>query len=92
MRPNGQRISGERRAEGDERVRCMRVLGATVASRLADLRAANRPSAGPIEDRQVPQEYLSPEHLSRFERPHHGESTESIQTRQSSVPRAAAAR
>ena len=25
--PNGQRISGERRAEGDERVRCMRVLG-----------------------------------------------------------------
>ena len=28
-RPNGQRISGERRAEGDERVRCMRVLGGT---------------------------------------------------------------
>ena len=26
-RPNGQRISGARRAEGDERVRCMRVLG-----------------------------------------------------------------
>ena len=26
--PNGQRISGERRADGDERVRCMRVLGA----------------------------------------------------------------
>ena len=26
-RPNGQRISGERRAEGDERVRCMGVLG-----------------------------------------------------------------
>ena len=25
--PNGQRISGERRAEGDERVRSMRVLG-----------------------------------------------------------------
>src|SRR4029077_939728 len=25
--PNGQRISGERRAEGDERVRCLRVLG-----------------------------------------------------------------
>ena len=25
--PNGQRISGERGAEGDERVRCMRVLG-----------------------------------------------------------------
>ena len=29
-RPNGQRISGERRAEGDERVRCMRVLGAAI--------------------------------------------------------------
>ena len=29
--PNGQRISGERGAEGDERVRCMRVLGAVSA-------------------------------------------------------------
>ena len=26
-RPNGWRVSGERRAEGDERVRCTRVLG-----------------------------------------------------------------
>ena len=25
--PNGRRVSGERRAEGDERVRCTRVLG-----------------------------------------------------------------
>ena len=25
--PNGQRVSGERRAEGNERVRCMRKLG-----------------------------------------------------------------
>ena len=31
--PNGQRISGERRAEGDERVRCMRVLGAALIDR-----------------------------------------------------------
>ena len=30
--PNGQRISGERRAEGDERVRCMRVLGGPSAN------------------------------------------------------------
>ena len=27
VRPNGLRVSGERRAEGDERVRCTRVLG-----------------------------------------------------------------
>lgn len=27
VRPNGWRVSGERRAEGDERVRCTRVLG-----------------------------------------------------------------
>ena len=26
QRPNGLRVSGERRAEGDERVRCTRVL------------------------------------------------------------------
>ncbi|MGC2183631.1 MAG: hypothetical protein WA637_10150, partial [Terriglobales bacterium] len=25
--PNGRRVSGERRAEGDERVRCTRALG-----------------------------------------------------------------
>ena len=30
--PNGQRISGERRAEGDERVRCMRVSGANMST------------------------------------------------------------
>jgi hypothetical protein len=29
-RPNGRRVSGSRRAEGDERVRCTRVLGATL--------------------------------------------------------------
>src|SRR5262245_60971764 len=28
-RPNGWRVSGSRRAEGDERVRCTRVLGGT---------------------------------------------------------------
>src|SRR4029453_13894408 len=28
LRPNGWRVSGERRAEGDERVRCTRMLGA----------------------------------------------------------------
>ena len=33
--PNGWRVSGERRAEGDERVRCMRVL-AGVARRACD--------------------------------------------------------
>src|SRR5215472_12777065 len=27
LAPNGWRVSGERRAEGDERVRCTRVLG-----------------------------------------------------------------
>ena len=37
-RPNGQRISGERRAEGDERVRCMRVLGAGPDASLSVLR------------------------------------------------------
>ena len=39
--PNGQRISGERRAEGDERVRCMRVLG-DAFSRHAERRPAQR--------------------------------------------------
>ena len=34
--PNGQRISGERRAEGDERVRCMRVLGGAFLFRRSD--------------------------------------------------------
>ena len=33
--PNGQRISGERRVEGDERVRCMRVLGGLAVDVLA---------------------------------------------------------
>ena len=37
--PNGQRISGERRAEGDERVRCMRVLGGAT-----ELSPANPPA------------------------------------------------
>ena len=32
--PNGRRVSGERRAEGDERVRCMRVLGGWTITRL----------------------------------------------------------
>src|SRR5712691_7031237 len=30
--PNGWRVSGERRAEGDERVRCTRVLGGSDAA------------------------------------------------------------
>jgi hypothetical protein len=30
--PNGWRVSGERRAEGDERVRCTRMLGARVVT------------------------------------------------------------
>ena len=41
--PNGQRISGERRAEGDERVRCMRVLG----RRLSGLSPDRKRSAFP---------------------------------------------
>jgi len=36
--PNGQRISGEPRAEGDERVRCMRVLGSVADSEPATAR------------------------------------------------------
>jgi hypothetical protein len=32
--PNGWRVSGERRAEGDERVRCTRVLGRCIAELL----------------------------------------------------------
>jgi hypothetical protein len=35
---NGQRISGERRAEGDERVRCVRVLGGVTPCALRRLR------------------------------------------------------
>jgi hypothetical protein len=30
--PNGLRVSGERRAEGDERVRCTRMLGGMVSN------------------------------------------------------------
>ena len=38
MAPNGRRVSGERGAEGDERVRCMRVLGrSTLAPILSHL-------------------------------------------------------
>ena len=42
--PNGQRISGERRAEGDERVRCMRVLGSVAASEPAPVRLPFKPT------------------------------------------------
>jgi len=31
VRPNGWHVSGERRAEGDERVRCTRMLGGALA-------------------------------------------------------------
>ena len=33
--PNGQRVSGERGAEGDERVRCTRMLGGHESKRWA---------------------------------------------------------
>jgi hypothetical protein len=42
--PNGQRISGERRAEGDERVRCMRVLGSVADSQRAAARLPFKPA------------------------------------------------
>jgi hypothetical protein len=47
-RPNGKRISGERRAEGDERVRCMRVLGGAklIERPLLEPREAHSPSSG----------------------------------------------
>ena len=58
--PNGQRISGERRAEGDERVRCMRVLGGALLDRSAwrTLRIASaeptRPeSGGALPDAEI---------------------------------------
>jgi len=42
--PNGWRISGERRAEGDERVRCMRVLGSVAVSQPAPARLPFKPT------------------------------------------------
>ena len=44
--PRGQRISGERRTEADERVRCMRVLG----HRLMALKASTERQAHHCKD------------------------------------------
>ena len=50
--PNGQRISGERRAEGDERVRCMRVLGGPLMFASSEIEPVERKvdHAGPYQD------------------------------------------
>ena len=49
--PNGLRISGERRAEGDERVRCMRVLGAPLIHQPPSVR--RRQPGGPRSLREI---------------------------------------
>ena len=54
-RPNGWRVSGERRAEGDERVRCTRVLGGTLITAAQPVRSSDwQPSATALVALSIP--------------------------------------
>jgi hypothetical protein len=64
LRPNGRRVSGERGAEGDERVRCTHMLGAGILARRSDLPTIAPFS--PLENLANPQsqELVKPENTS----------------------------